>query len=334
MKKARIAFISTGGTLAFIEGDRLQAIDYSKRGVMLKAREILNEIPEASDIVDIDVYDEGPLMSSAISFPVLRRLALLCERICREQGDTSGIVIGHGTSTLEETAYFLNLCLKVDVPVVIVGSQRPLSALSSDAGMNLIGALRVAACPQTRGQGVLVVLNDEIHTARDVTKGSTLRLNAFRSYEFGPIGCIDGDNVFFYRKSLRKSYPDTEFDVSDLGEPPRVDISYSHVDADGTAVRAFVAAGAAGIVIAGLGPGGPVQLEIPAYAYASSRGVILVQATRCGTGRAYSQSSIATRECTFIDADNLTPNKARILLALGLTRSSDPSQLREFFSVY
>ncbi|MGY4353430.1 L-asparaginase [Bradyrhizobium sp. GM7.3] len=306
MKKARIAFISTGGTLAFIESDRLKAIDYSKRGIMLKAREILNEIPEAGDIVDIDVYDEGPLMSSAISFPILRRMAL-CERICRQQPGTSGIVIGHGTSTLEETAYFLNLCLKVDVPVVIVGSQRALSALSSDAGMNLIGALRVAACPQARGQGVLVVLNDEIHTARDVTKGATLRLNAFRSYEFGPIGRIDGDNVLFYRKSLRKNYPETEFDVSDLEELPRVEIAYSHVDADGTAVRAFVAAGAAGIVIAGLGPGGPVQLEIPAYAYASSRGVILVQATRCGTGRAYSQSSIATRECTFIDADNLTP---------------------------
>ena len=163
--------------------------------------------------------------------------------LSRDHPDLAGIVIGHGTATLEETAYFLNLTVKVSVPVVVVGAQRPSSALSSDAGMNLVNAIRVAASPEARGMGVLVVLNDEIHAAREVTKTSTLRLQTFRTPDFGVLGHADGDAVAFYRRPIRRHAPDTEFDIAELEAMPRVDISYSYAGGDGVAVRAFVCGG-------------------------------------------------------------------------------------------
>ncbi|MGC4252581.1 MAG: asparaginase [Sphingobium sp.] len=333
MSLPRIAFISTGGTIGGVTPDPLNILDYGVDGSVLDGSGIVQRIAEAKAVADIDVYDAGRLISTAIGFPVVRQLAALCDRICREKPDITGIVIGHGTSTLEETAYLLHLCLKVSVPVVIVGSQRPLSALSSDAGMNFIGALRVAASPEARGKGVLVVLNDEIHSARDVTKTSTVRLHAFRSPEFGPLGCVDGPHVLFYRDIVRRAYPRTEFDVSRMESLPRVDIAYSHMEADGVAVRAFVDAGAQGIVIAGFGPGAPADSEHPAYRYAAERGVVLLQASRCGTGRAYVPSfDYGGYSC--ITADNLSPHKARILLSLGLAFTSDKARLQEMFDIY
>ena len=167
----------------------------------------------------------------------------------------AGIVIGHGTASLEETAYFLSLTLKVAVPVVVVGSQRPASALSTDAGLNLVNAVRVAASEEARGLGALVLLNDEIQAARDVTKTSTGRMQTFRSADFGALGHADGDRLAWYARPLRRLAPDTEFDIRALAALPRVDIAYSYAGADGTAVRAFTAAGAKGIVLAGFAPG-------------------------------------------------------------------------------
>jgi L-asparaginase len=184
-----------------------------------------------------------------------RALVKLCDQLVAEHADLTGIVIGHGTATLEETAYMLNLTLKVRVPVVLVGAQRPSSALSTDAGMNLANAIRVAASPEARGMDVLVVLNDEIHAAREVTETATLHLRTFRTPDFGVLGHADGDGVAFYRQPVRRRMPDTEFDIRTLEALPRVDIAYAYAGGDGTAVRAFVAAGAQGIVSAGFAPG-------------------------------------------------------------------------------
>ncbi len=205
---------------------------------------------------------------------------LLCEQLVAEHADLAGIVIGHGTATLEETAYILNLTLKVAVPVVLVGAQRPSSALSTDAGLNLVNAIRVAASPEARGMGVLVVLNDEIQAARDVTKTSTLRLQTFRSADFGVLGHADGDAVAFYRRPVRRCCPDTEFDIRSLDALPRVDIAYAYAGGDGTAVRAFIAAGAKGIVSAGFAPGGAPPGEFEALKEAAAQGVVVMQCTR------------------------------------------------------
>jgi L-asparaginase len=270
--------------------------------------------------------------SPAIGFAEWKELVALCHQLVTDHPDLAGIVIGHGTATLEETAYFLGLTVKVAVPVVLVGSQRPSSALSSDAGMNLVNAIRVAASPEARGMGVLVLLNDEIHAAREVTKTSTLRLQTFRTPDFGVLGHADGDEVAFYRRPVRRHAPDTEFDVAAVASLPRVDVSYSYAGGDGTAVRAFVAAGARGIIAAGFAPGFCPPDEIVALTEAARQGIVVVQSTRAGSGRTFRGTKL--REAGFLIADNLNPQKARILLALGLTVTSDPEAIMRMFRTY
>jgi L-asparaginase len=246
--------------------------------------------------------------------------------------DLSGIVIGHGTATLEETAYLLNLTLKTPVPVVVVGAQRPSSALSSDAGMNLVNAIRVAAAPESRGMGVLVLLNDEIHAAREVTKTSTLRLQTFRTPDFGVLGHADGDAVVFYRQPVRRRAPDTEFDIADVDAMPRVDIAYSYAGADGTAVQAFAAAGARGIVSAGFAPGFSTPGEGEALRDAVASGIVVVQSTRAGSGRTFQSTRL--KAAGLLIADNLNPQKARILLSLALTKTQDADEIMRIFRTY
>src|SRR6185437_659264 len=253
--------------------------------------------------------------SAAINFTDWKELAQLCRKLVQDDPSLDGIVIGHGTATLEETAYFLNLTIKVDIPVVLVGAQRPSSALSTDAGMNLVNAMRVAGSPEARGMGVLVMLNDEIHAAREVTKTATMRLQTFRTPDFGVLGHADGDAVEFYRRPVRRHAPDTEFDVAGIDALPRVDIAYAYAGGDGTAVRAFTAAGAKGIVSAGFAPGFVPPGDFEALKEAVAQGVVVVQSTRAGSGRTFHGSRLAN--AGFLIADNLIPQKARILLSLG-----------------
>ena len=270
--------------------------------------------------------------STAIGPPEWLELAGIIHRLATEQPAICGFVITHGTATLEETAYFLHLTLKTDKTVVLVGAQRPASALGSDGGMNLLGAVRVASAPSARGLGVLVTLNDEIQSAREVTKTSTYRLQTFRSPDFGVLGHIDGDGVQIYRRPVRRHAPDTEFDVSGLAQRPRVDIAYSYGGVDGTIVEALVAAGARGIVSAGLAPGIATPLERAALQRANEAGVIIVQSTRAGSGRVALRRYLDTSG--MVAADNLNPQKARILLMLALTRSHEIGSIRRMFAAY
>jgi L-asparaginase len=224
------------------------------------------------------------------------------------------------------------LTAKVSVPIVVVGSQRPASALSTDAGMNLVNAVRTAGSPQARGLGVLVCLNDEIQAAREVTKTSTSRLQTFRSPDFGILGQADGDAVVFYRKPIRRAAPDTEFDIRSMESLPRVDIAYAYAGDDGTAVRAFIKAGAKGIVAASLAPGLLTPGGAQALKEAVEAGVIVMLSSRVGSGRVFPLSR--TREMGFLVADNLNPQKARILLALALTKTADVDELRRMFATY
>ncbi len=332
MTKPKVAFIGTGGTISSLGRGPLDLQDYSAAGIMMHAEEILQRWPETALVADVLPIRYRNIPSPAIGFPEWKGLSALCAQLVREHPDLAGIVIGHGTATLEETAYFLNLTIKVAIPVVVVGSQRPSSALSSDAGMNLVNAIRVAASPEARGLGVFVVLNDEIHAAREVTKTSTLRLQTFRTPDFGVLGHADGDAVAFYRRPVRRRAPDTEFDIAGLDVIPRVDISYSYAGGDGTAVRAFTAAGAAGIVAAGFAPGFCPPDEIEALIDAARQGIVVVQCTRAGSGRTFRGTKL--REAGFLIADNLNPQKARILLSLALTVTRDPEEILRIFRTY
>jgi L-asparaginase len=330
--KPKIAFIGTGGTIASIGTGPLDILDYGANEIMLHAAELLAKFPEVNEVAEIITVRFRNVPSYNIFFPEWKEIAALCETLVREHPDLAGIVIGHGTASLEETAYFLNLTLKVHVPVVVVGSQRPASALSTDAGMNLVNAFKVAGSAAARGMGVLTLLNDEIQAAREVTKTSTMRLQTFRSADFGALGHADGDKVEFYRAPLRKRYPDTEFNVAALPALPRVDITYAYTGSDGAAVRAFIASGAKGIVSAGFAPGFAGTADGEALREAVAKGITVVQCTRAGSGRTFRGKRL--RESGFLIADNLTPQKARLLLALALTVSDDPAEITRMFATY
>lgn len=330
--KPKVAFIGTGGTISSLGRDSLDILDYTATDRRLDAPAIIDAVPELAEVAEVVPVPFRAVPSPAIGFAEWQDLVLLCERLAGEPPDLAGIVIGHGTATLEETAYALSLTLTVSVPVVIVGSQRPMSALSSDAGLNLVAAVRTAASPESRGRGVLVVLNDEIQAAREVTKTSVTRLQTFRTPDFGVLGHVDGGSVRYYRRSERAHAPGTPFDIRRLSALPRVDISYAYANADGTAVRAFRAAGAKGIVSAGLAPGMVPPGEGDALAEAAAAGLPVVMSTRAGSGIVPLTTRL--RERGILSADNLTPQKARILLALALTLTQDPSAIAGYFATY
>ena len=330
MKK--IAFIGTGGTISSIGKEPLDIVHYGAHKTMLPAGDILAAVPQVQEVAEIFPVPFANVPSPNIFFDEWKALSALCSKLEREHADLAGIVIGHGTATLEETAYALGLTLKVSVPVVVVGSQRPLSGLSSDASMNLVNACRVAAHPQSRGRGVLVLLNDEIHAAREVSKTATYRLQTFRAPDFGMLGYVDGAVVSYYRNTTRVTAPETEFDLADLNALPRVDISYAYAGGDGVDIDAFVAAGAKGIISAGFAPGMAPPGQIAALERAAAAGVVVMQSTRAGSGMVHESARLL--ELGFIPADNVNPQKARILLALALGKTSEREEIMRIFATY
>lgn len=327
-----IAAIGAGGTISSLGRDSIDVLDYPDFGTKLQIEEVIARTPEIARIAEVLPVPFRSVGSTAIGPPEWLELAAIIHRLTVERPDIAGFVIPHGTATLEETAYFLHLTLKTDKTVVLVGAQRPASALSSDAGMNLLGAVRTASAPSARGLGVLVALNDEIQSAREATKTSTYRLHTFRSPDFGALGHIDGDGVHIYRRPTRRHAPDTEFEVAGLALLPRVDIAYAYGGADGTIVDALVASGARGIVSAGLAPGIATPLERAALEKARDAGIVVVQSTRAGSGRVALRRYL--EQAGMVAADNLNPQKARILLMLALTRSEDVGVIRDLFATY
>src|ERR1700740_1787047 len=244
----RIAVIGTGGTISSLGASSLDVLDYPDFGQKLTCEALLDRFPETRLVADPMPVTFRQVGSTDIGPADWIEIRALIHRIARRPPAPAGFVIPHGTATLEETAFFLNLTLAIPQPVVLVGAQRPASALGTDAGMNLVNALRVAGSAEARGKGVLVVLNDEIHAARDVVKTSTYRVQTLRSFDFGALGHVDGDGVHFYRTPLRRHAPDTDFAALETIPWPRVDIVYSYAGADGALVAAAVNAGARGLV--------------------------------------------------------------------------------------
>lgn len=322
--RPKVAFIGTGGTMASLGVHPLKLQDYGVHDNRMHASQIVTRFPVVEEVAEIIPVDFRNVPSPEIYFAEWKKLAALCHRVVAEHPDLSGIVIGHGTATLEETAWVLNLVLKVDVPVVLIGAQRPASGLSTDAAINLVNGVRTAASPQSRGRGVLVLLNDEIQAAREVTKTSNWRMQTFRTPDFGVLGHADADRIAYYRRPERRHMPDTEFDITQLDALPRVDIAYAYAGSDGTTMRAFIAAGAKGLVSAGFAPGMPPAADLAAMEEAVKQGIVVVQSSRAGSGRIFRGQKLA--KAGVIAADNLNPQKARLLLAMALSRTDDPDR--------
>jgi L-asparaginase len=324
-RRPKVALIGTGGTIASLGRGPFDIADYATLGRVMDAEELLAYWPQLHEIVEVVPVKYRAVPSTALGPTEWLELARLCDEVAARPG-IEGIVINHGTASLEETAYFLSLAVRVPVPIVVVGAQRPSSGLSSDAGMNLANACRVAADPQARGLGALVLLNDEVQAAREVTKTSTSRMQTFRSPDFGCLAHADADGIAWYRRPLRKV---GVFDVSKLEALPRVDVVPCYAGADGAAVEAFRAAGAQGLVSAGFAPGFVTPSLMEALSAAIRDGVPVVESSRAGSGRVFHTTRM--REAGFLDGDNLNPWKARILLMLGLTVTREPAELQRLF---
>jgi L-asparaginase len=327
----RIAVIGTGGTISSLGASSLDVLDYPDFGQKLSCEALLDRFPETRLVAEPLPLTFRQVGSTAIGPDDWLELRALIHRTAASDPGIAGFVIPHGTATLEETAFFLNLTLAVKQPVVLVGAQRPASAVGSDAGMNLVNALRVAGAAAARGLGVLVVLNDEIHPARDVVKTSTYRVQTFRSLDYGALGHVDGDGPHFYRAPLQAHMPDTPFAAQDIATLPRVDIVYSYAGADAVLVEAAVSAGAQGLVSAGFAPGSPSPLQQAAFIEAAKAGVVVVQCSRA-TGRIAPRRRL--RETGIVAGEDFSPQKARILLALMLTMTRDISDIQRAFQSY
>jgi L-asparaginase len=323
-----VALVTTGGTIGANGADRLDLAFYGELDTQRAADELLAAIPEIGDVARVRPVSVTSAPSHALQMGDLVALGRLVAQLVADPSIT-GVVVTHGTNTLEETAFFLALVTRTDKPVVVTGSMRPASGLSSDSPLNLYGAIRLAAHPRAVGRGVLVLLNDTVHAARDVTKSSTSRLDAFRGAELGPLGFVeaDGEIVFHHRQEAWAA--EGLFDVDRLGELPRVDVVLSYLGADGALIDASVRAGAAGIVSAGTGGGFPAPAEQEALEAAAAGGVLVCQSTRVGSGRVAVRPASVARG--IIGAGNLNPVKARMLLMLALTRSTDPHEIASLF---
>lgn len=331
-KKPRIGVIGTGGTISSLGDHVLDSLNYGDTGNRLEADQLLARFPECQMVADAIPIRYAAIPSTAIGPKEWLELVGVIHKAVRDDPTLDGIVVTHGTASLEETAYFLNLTLKTEVPVVVVGSQRPPTALGTDAGSNLVDGIRTAGSPESRGKGVMVVLNDEIQAAREVTKTSTYRLQTFRSPDFGCLGHVDTDGVHYYRAPIRKHTLATEFDVAGMTELPRVDIVLSYGGMDSVVIDAVVAAGAEGIISSGFAPGMTTPAEAAALQKAVESGIVVVQSTRAGSGRIAPRNYL--RKHGMLAADSLNPQKARILLMLGLAKTKDAAELARMFTQY
>lgn len=314
--------IATGGTIAG-----------QARGGQLTGAQIVEAVPEVGGVARVEVEEFSRIGSSAMTPDHWLRLSRRINELFTTEADLAGVVVMHGTDTTEETGYFLHLTMEDDRPVVMVGSMRTSSMVSADGPANLLSGVRVAVSDASRGRGVLVVLNDEVHSARDVRKTDNNRVDTFRSAEWGALGVVDSDRIVF-RRSIETRYT-TSSDVrlaSGTTELPDVWIVADFAGHDGSAVRAAVRAGAAGVVVQAFGGGRPSPGMRAAIAELADTGIPVVMASRVTEGRVL--ASAATPDNNVVAAGDLPPHRARVLLMLALLRGIDGVELQRLFDTH
>jgi len=328
-----VRVIGTGGSIAGVGPDRMDFILYPEIGDHITIQQSLDRVPEIQDFAEVRSEDLVSVGSTAIGAAEWLGLAQRINAIFKDETDVAGVAVTHGTATLEETSYFLHLTVKSQKPVVITGAMRPPTALSTDSDLNLLDAVRTAASPDATGLGVLTVLNNEIQCGRDVTKANTFRVETFRPNELGFLGYADSDGkVVFYRAPLRRHTVDTPFMVDNMTGLPRVDIVYAYAGADGLLVDAVRNNRSDGLVLAGFGGGTFPPTVVEAAVKLVDDGIPVVLATRSTAGRVVTTPK--KKEQGFLVSDNLLPQKARILLMLGLTVTKDRHELQQMFYEY
>lgn len=328
----KIALFSTGGTISRYSDDPFDCVNYGDSTHVLSGSAILSGLPERiHEQFSITSYAFSTEDSANMSFTTWMNLAESIKKILKKQPDIDGIVVTHGTCSLEEAAFFLDLVLHTQCPVVVVGSQRPASALSTDAPANLYAALLVATNAKSANRGVLVVANNEIHSARDVVKTSTYQLETFRSPNFGPLGMLQGNEVVYARQLAHQTSHLVPNICMNGGNIPRVDIAYTYAGSDGTAIKAFIQAGAKGIIAIGMVPGICTKEENDLLDQAVSQGICVVQASSSLYGPVLERKALSRRG--ILAAGFVPPKKARVLLALALMQGLQKPAIQKLFEL-
>lgn len=318
----RVRLVATGGTIS------------NRTGGRLSAEELVDALPGVDRYVRPEYEQFSNMASGSLTLKQWIALANRLNELFGGEGDLAGIVVTSGTDTLEELAYFLDLTVHTDKPVVVVGSMRNPSTLGYEGAANLLAAYRVAGDPASRGKGVLVVLNDEINAAREVTKTDAHRLDTFESRDYGLLGVVDSDRVIYFRDVVKRHTSRSEFDVSEVEALPRVDVILTYQDAPGDVIKAVVDRGARGIVIAAAGAGATSGTQEEGIRYAVDNGVFVVTTTRTGGGRIAFRTRDSSGPRLQIQGEDLAPVKARILLMLALTKTQDGTAIQKMFTEY
>jgi len=329
-KKPNIVILATGGTIAGAAASGTQAA-YTSGAVTIDA--MIAAVPGITDMANIKGEQISNVGSQDMSFEIMLKVAKRINELMRKD-DVDGIVITHGTDTMEETAFFLNLAVKGDKPVVMVGSMRPSTAVSADGPLNLYNAVGVAADPNAKGRGVLVVMNDWIHAAHSLTKTSTTAIQTFMSPLRGVVGVANYGKNDFYNTPQWKHTTGSEFDITNVTKLPRVDIVFAYADMPADAIDAAVANGAKGIVIAGVGNGNMNKASLEAAARAAKKGVVVVRSSRVATGTVGRNVEVNDDEMGFVASDELNPQKSRILLSLALLKLRPATEIQNLFTTY
>jgi L-asparaginase len=330
-----VHFVATGGTISNKDGGRLTA------------EELTANMPGVDRYARVTYEQFANVASSELSLDQWLQLSKRVNEVFASDKDLAGVVVTSGTDTLEETAFFLHLTVRDPRPVVVVGSMRNPSTLGYEGAANLLEGVRVAADPASRNKGALVVLNDEINSARHVTKTDALRLQTFRSREYGQLGVVDRDRVVYYNQIAKRHNEQMEFDLSKVTVLPRVDVVMVYQGASADVIKAMVDNGAKGIVMATAGAGATSGNQNEGLNYAASKGVFIVTSTRTGSGRiappqqrqqANANAPVTPeqqrrRQFTIAGEDH-TPVKARVLLMVALTKTTDRNELQRIFSEY
>ncbi len=326
----RIAVLATGGTIAGAAPDATSTAGYQAGA--LGVNFLVDAVPALASIARVDAEQLASIDSKDLALPLWNALVARIDALAADDA-IDGIVITHGTDTLEETAYALHLTVKHDKPVVLTAAMRPATALSSDGPLNLLNAVTVAAHPGSRGQGVLVAFNNKIHCARDVVKTSTYAVDAFHSPELGVLGWVQDGRVEFARRATRPHTRDSQLAIGNAW--PAVEIVTSYAGVSRTAVDAFVAAGVRGLVVAGTGNGSIHATLQAALAEAAKRGVAVVRASRVGSGHVMKNGAANDDALGFVSAGSLNPFKARVLLMLALANGvTSRDALQAIFDTY
>lgn len=329
--KPQVVLLATGGTIAGAGASAANSATYQAAKVPVD--KLISGVPELGQIAAVRGEQAFQIASESFTNDHLLTLAKRVAALAK-QADVDGIVITHGTDTLEETAYFLDLVVHSDKPIVVVGSMRPSTALSADGTLNLLNAVTVAAAKDSGNKGVLVVMNDEIHAGRDVSKSINIKTEAFKS-PWGPLGMVVEGKAYWFRAPIKRHTTSSEFDIETINTLPQVDIAYGYGNATDVAQRAFAAKGAKAVIHAGTGNGSVAAQVVPALRDLRAQGVQIIRSARVvGGGFVLRNAEQPDDQYDWVVAHDLNPQKARILAMVALTRSNSSKELQRVFLEY